>query len=216
MKKYKFVLMPLAVAGMIALTTVLFTLPKLKAVLFLKIQINQAKEKLARLTQKASLLEGLDHQVLEKKVAVVEQALPSKKFVSTMISALGRVSQETGVSFIDFEIEPGEMTPEKYETLIFKAVFRGDRHKIEAFLVKIKQVLPVMRVVGFKIKRGKTTLEIESYSSPLPQSLGKVDNPLPEITRPESEAYQTINQYVVFEKELPSVATGKEDLFSGL
>lgn len=214
MKKYRFVLLPLASGLIIVLTTTLFALPKIKTIVELKGGLGKEEAKLSRLTEKSALLEGLDEYELGKRVAMVEEALPSKKAVAEILAALSFVAEESNASLVGFDISPGKLFPETFEEIIFKATFEGPRDEIEKILRRVNQVLPVTRVIGFNIKETKTTLEIESYFSPLPKSLGKIDTPLPKISKEEEGVYRKIAQFESFEKRLPVVPTGKEDLFS--
>lgn len=214
MKKYRFILLPLVSGLVIFLTTVLFTLPKLKATVVSRGELEEKKERLSRLTGKATLLESLDEYELEKKVAIAEKALPSKKALAEILVGLSSLSSENGVSFIGFSIAPGGLLPEEFEELVFQATFEGARDKLESFLGKLNQVLPIMKVTSFDIQEEKIMVKIESYSSPLPESLGKIDAPLPQITKEEEKIYQTIAQFESFEKKLPTLPTGKENLFS--
>lgn len=214
MKKYRFVLLPFASALIIVLTSALFALPKIKTIVEFKGGLGKEREKLSRLTEKSTLLEGLDEYELGKRVAMVEEALPSKKAVAEILVALSFVAEESNASLVGFDISPGELFPEKFEEIIFKATFEGPRDDVEKILRRVNQVLPVTRVISFNIKETKTTLEIESYFSPLPKSLGKIDTPLPKISKEEEGVYRKIAQFESFEKRLPVIPVGKKNLFS--
>ena len=216
MKRYRFVLLPLISGLVIFLTTTLFALPKVKTIIELKEKLVRDRERLARLTEKVSLLEGFDQYELEKKVVAAEKALPSKKVVAEILVDLSSLSSENQVSFGRFEISPGLLFPEKFEELTFKASFEGPRDKIENLLGRIYEVLPVMKIVSFNLRGEKATLEIESCFSPLPESLGKIDTPLAKISKEEDEVYQKISQLKGFEGALPLVPSGKDDPFSEL
>lgn len=214
MKKYRFILLPLVCCLVIVLTTVLFALPKLRATVDSREKLKKEREKLSRLTGKTTFLEGLDEYELEKKVITVEKGLPSKKTLAEILVALSSLSSESDLSFVGFSMVPGDLLPEEFEALIFQATFEGPRDNLESFLGRVNQVLPIMKVIGFDIQEEKATVKIESYSSPLPKSLGKIDAPLPQITKEEEKIYQKIAQFESFEKKLPSIPTGKENLFS--
>ncbi len=136
MRKYRFILIPLVTALIIVLTTSLFALPRFKTIVELKGELNQGKEKLSRLTEKAALLEGFDPYELEKKIEMTEKALPSKKAVAEILATLSSISNETGVFFVGFEISPGEIASEKFEKLPFKAIFEGSGDEVKEFLGK--------------------------------------------------------------------------------
>lgn len=214
MKRYRFVLLPLAACLIIVVTTIVFASPKLKTIAEIKQRLPEEKEKLSRLTKKAAQLESLDERELEKKVTMSEKALPSKKTVSGILSVFSSLAEETDVFFVDFEVSPGKFLPGEFEVVLFEATFKGPREEVKTLLEKMRQVLPVVKVVGFEIKGEEATLSVESYFSPLPESLGKIDTPLPEISQKEEKIYQKIAQFKIIEKELPSVPGGKENPFS--
>ncbi len=214
MKKYRFVLFPLATGFIIVATTVLFVLPKLKIIVEIKQSMKNDKEKLSRLTDKVNLLEGLDEYELGRRVAVSEAALPSKKAVAKLLTATSFLAEETGASLVDFNISPGEVLPEKSEAVTFEATFKGPRDEIEKVLRRANLVAPVIRVLSFNFEASRTILEMMIYFSPLPKTLGRVDTPLPKISKEEEKIYEKIAQLESFEKRLPPVATGKDNLFS--
>lgn len=214
MRKYRFVLLPLAASLIIVLSTILFVLPKVREIFEIKGRLEEEQEKLSSLTEKVAFLVGLDEYELGEKVVVAEEALPSKKAIAEILVALSSLSSETEVSFGGLEISPGKLVPEKFEVLAFKLTLEGPRPNIQNFFGRVNQVLPIMKVISFGIQEEKATVEIESYSSSLPKSLGKIDTPLPEITKEEEKIYQKIAQFESFEKKLPSIPTGKENPFS--
>lgn len=216
MRRHRFILLPLSVGLIVVLTATLFALPKARAIIKLKGELAKEKERLSRLTEKATFLAGLDEYELERKVAVAEKALPSKKVMGEIFAALSFLSSEGDVSLSDLTVSPGKFYPEKFEELSFKITFKSSRDELKSFFFigKINQILPVMKVKGFNIKRKTINLKLESYFSPTPKSLGKIDTPLPKISREEEKVYGKISQLKSFEERLPAVPRGREDPFS--
>ena len=213
-KKYRYILLPFVSGLIIVLVTTIFVLPKIKLLVDTRTDLRNKKEKLSRLTEKATLLEGFDEYELKKKVVVAEKALPSKKAIAEILATLSSLSSQSGVSFVGINISPGKLIPEKSGKLVFQASFKGSKEDLKAFLRKLDEVLPVMGVVSLGVKGETLSLKIESYFSPPPESLGKIDVPLSKISQLEEDTYRKIAQFKDFEEKLPSVPIGKENPFS--
>lgn len=216
MGKYRFVLLPILSGLIIVLVTVFFALPKIRTIASLKDQLGNEKEKLSRLTEKSALLEGFDQHELDKKVTIVETALPSKKAVAEILVTLSSLSIDSGVTLVGFSISPGILVPEEPGELVFQSTFEGPRENLKNFLTKAGKVLPIIKVISLGIEQESATLKLESYYTPLPKTIGTIDTPLAKISESEEKIYQTIAQFESFERKLPKVPTGKDDPFSSL
>jgi len=218
MKRYSLVFLPIIVGSILVLMTIVFALPKARNVFKMKGEIKQRQEKLARLMEKEAFLKSLDEYQLTEKTRRVERALPSKKEVATLLIALRNVSQKANVSLSGFSLSPGSVYPQKFERLDFKITITGAEKNISQFLKQIRQVLPLISITDVKIEKERAILSLETYFSPLPQSLGKIDKPLPKISAKENEVYQKLAGFSIFtdESSLPVMPLGKQDPFSQL
>lgn len=217
MRKYRFVLLPMAALLIIGASAVFFALPRVTALLALRQELAVEKEKLACLTEKISILERLNESQLEQRVLLTERALPSRKAIAEILSAVSALTNETGVTLTEFNISPGRWVSEELETIIcYLGVSGEDYERLESFIKALHQTLPVVRVIGFNIERDEAILEVETYSSPLPKSLGLFDTPLPQLSSAEEKAYQEVVGFQSFSEEnLAPLPVGKEDLFGG-
>jgi len=215
MKKYRFLLLPFTASAIIGLTMIFIALPKIRSFILVKKDLKEKQEKLADLTEKASLLKGLNDYQLKEQVEILEKVLPSKKKIAEILTILAFLASETNTNLVDFSIVPGELMFEGFEEIVFQAGFKGSIKEVKMLLGKINQALPVMRVVSFAIEEDVAGLEIESYVSALPEFLGKIDDPLPEISLEEENVYQQIAGFETIPEELlQPVPLGKEDLFA--
>jgi Tfp pilus assembly protein PilO len=214
MKRYRFVLLPI-VSGLIIFLTISFlVLPKIKQIIDLKGKIETDKARLSRVTEKLFFIEGLDQYELDRKVDTVEKALPSEKAVAGVLAVLSSLAEESGTSFVTFKIDPGDLVLEKLEEVELRASFVGSRENIKTLLSLIDKVLPVMSIVSYNLEPEEAELNIKSYFSPIPETIGKIDEPLSKLTPEEDEIYRQLAQFKSYEKKLPTVPTGKEDLFA--
>lgn len=216
MKKYRFILWPGLIAIFIGFTMIVFTLPKARSLFLLRKDLALAKEKLSRLTQKASLLQALNEAQLEKQVLLMEKALPSRKAVVETLNLVAALTAETGVNFLDFEVSPGQWISEGLETVICHLSVSGGYEELGDFISQIHQSLPVLRVVSFDMEEDEFVFGVEAYSSPLPESLGEIDLALPQLSLLEENTYQKVAGFRSFTREsLAPAPAGKENLFGG-
>lgn len=195
---------PLIVAVIVGLLTVLVLLPQGAAVLELRGNLRVLREQLVRLSEKADTLASLDQEELERNVALAERGLPSHKPVFETLSSLGNQAGRAGVTIVGYQLSPGELATESGEAaedittnasglleMLIEATVLGDFTQIAAYLDVLRSTAPLVDVTGLSLttvasEGGQLTnqseLTLSSYYALPPETIGEPSQPLAEFS----------------------------------
>lgn len=225
--KYRFLALPTLVGLIILVLTLTLLLPRISQILKIRQTLAQEKVRLSKLTQKVADLEGLDEPELSAKADLMISSLPAEKDIPRIFATLKSLGSEAGVTLESIKVAPGELSTVSAQprakgppVLSFEISAKGAMEAIKSFLGQVESTIPVMQTTDVSLTRTegevKADISLDTYFLPLPKTLGAVETPLVKITPNEELLYQEIARFTtpLTEGALPSVTTGKEDLFS--
>jgi len=223
--RWRLFLIPLLVIFSTIILIFIVLIPRFKKVIEFKELIKEKNLRLEKLSSKLADLEGLDEVSLKNKADLTLKAIPDKKDVMVILSLLTNISQVSQINLDSLKVSPGEISSESaaqksnsMEIINFEIKAIGDRIKILDFLKKIEGVIPLLNIG--KVKIGKyeqnfsVQVSVENYYSGLPKSLGKIDSPLPKLTKEEENASSLLDGFEFYERlresPIPSPPTSSE------
>jgi hypothetical protein len=236
-EKLKKTMLPLGVAVIIIVLSLVFVKPFIEKSIKLSQENKTNKRKLALLLEKANKLEGLNEAELQEKVNLVERVLPSKKPVLLFIDSLKLLADEQEVLIGGVTLNPGQIYAEEKEQKNVESMqiafqVTGELDKISQFLDSLEQRGPVMRVESFGLKipdlesgqqdskqdqEGvESTLNVKVFYQYLPESMGKVSDPLHLLSAEEKKILEEIEKFEVIKVEQDEqllTPVGKENPF---
>jgi Tfp pilus assembly protein PilO len=231
LRKYQIFIWPLVILLLIFISALVFVKPKVIQILALHKTYSQEKKKLASVTQKASFLESLDQVELASKSKKVLEVLPPEADVAQILLVLKSLAQENGLIFSKIVIDPGGLSTASAQTksskegipsLNLSVSVGGEEGNLYSFLQRVENTLPVMKAGGVSLspKGGgfsEMDFSLQAFFSFLPASLGKIEDPISNLTPQEESIYRQIQelQPVLAEGAFPEgLPVGKENLFS--
>lgn len=176
-------------------------------------QVQALEDHVTTLTQKENFLRALDEESLRQELLTLLSAVPSDKSIPTIFSTIDNVVGQTGLSLADMTVtNPGSLateaatrksTEEKkigVSLIPFSLTLRGSPSQIADFFSKVISVRRLVRVRTFEaaIDHSQVTnlrVDLDSFYSPLPSSLGKVDQKLATLTPEEENVIQKLAAY---------------------
>lgn len=199
----------------------------------------QVREKEAEeLAKRVAVLSGLDKEILQSRVEILDNALPNKKDVLLYLSTIDSLSRELNLSFRGVSLSPGNVTeasasaqggrktktvPDEVpgvHSLETEVKIEGEKESLFAFLRAIEQSLPLMQVKDAKVViTGENTLSLSLRLGML-WATGDLSNVKGAITlfSDKEEAYfQQLSSYRVFTTAVTQetgASIQKEDIFS--
>lgn len=210
-------LLPVVVGVLIVGLSVLVVKPQVSSILKLRKKLKAEKETLKKVTQKASLLEGMSEPELDRRLKRVEAVYPSEKPAVQIINTVSQLAKDHELSFSGISLSPGEISTgsaEKKSTKDKKTLIQtgftveGEREKVFDFLGSIEKTTPVMRVEGLSLAVIENEVSGESFLSaevsvsvfyrPAPESIGEADQPLSLLTSKETQVLAEIEGFQVF------------------
>ncbi|KKU87887.1 MAG: hypothetical protein UY18_C0024G0011 [Microgenomates group bacterium GW2011_GWF2_47_9] len=187
------------------------------------------------ISDKVSILSGLDQTVLKERVEILDRALPPSKDVVLYLSAIGGLSSELGLSFNGISLAPGEVTTATSSAKSSKATrergllslletelkITGSKENIYGFLRAIEESLPLMQIKDANISVGageSYTLGLRLamlWAAPDPEA---VKGTITLFDDKEEAYFQDLAEFrrfaAVSESEFASIGLGKNDLFA--
>ncbi len=238
---YQPFLFPVVVALLVFLTAFAFLKPKIGAIIEGQRRLSQNKQVLARLTEKAAALEGLDQTELTRKTDILLAALPTEKDVPRFLATYKELAQKIEVVIQQIEVNPGKLaTPEDEQVapeggqaspeggqaspppfLVFQIGVSGELEKVGIFLDELEKTLPLMRLKEVSLSQKEENLfeseiELQAFFLFLPGELGPVEEALPLISQREEEVYRQLADFksVELKESLLLTPAGKENPFT--
>lgn len=130
-------------------------------------QIETKTKEESDLTNKISLLSGLDQEILRERMVLINKALPPNKDVVLYLSTIDGLSKELGLVFNSIKIMPGDVTtipegdsvtktkkrlvPAGLSSLETTIKVSGSKDNIYSFLRMVEESLPLMQIKDIKI-----------------------------------------------------------------
>ncbi|MCL5675802.1 MAG: type 4a pilus biogenesis protein PilO [Patescibacteria group bacterium] len=224
-QRYRDYFLPFAVLLLIIVLTMSFLQPKISDIIFVQKDLNNASQRLSKLTGKAAGLSSLDVNLLKTKYKILEGALPSQKDIPGFLIEMQRIANEASISVDKVELSAGSLsTPSASavntnvanraagseilpDAISAKVTITGTFDSIRQFLDKISMARRLVNIRGINLGGGQSqkasgpiSLELifSLYYKPLPKTLGEISDPLPEGTPQDDKVYQQISAYPLY------------------
>lgn len=218
-------LLPVGVILAILVISLTLLRSSISGIFTLRDENAQKEEKLSRLQTKSGELLAFDDQDLTSRVETVERIFPSKKPVLNLIASVSSLSEDEGVSFQGIELAPGLISGESpvgaegggQEEFSISFGVIGDLDKVFSFMVNLEKTTPVMKVDSFAIDlvSGETvevTFDVIVYFQKPPETIGRVDLPLPVLSDMDS-VFAQLEEFKIVEEIKTVAQTGKQNPF---
>lgn len=211
-------IVPSAIILAVILVSVIFLGPRLSGIIAGQEELASQKAKLAQLTAKAAFLESLQASELQTKTENSLAFLPAEKDLPRALTVIRNLAGNNGLELRGVQVGAGEISTgsavaktakNELGSLELKVIVVGNWDQLKNFLTQIEEASPLMRVVKANLSSlpplVEATLYIDSFSLPLPTTLGASETPLTPISPQEEEVYRQLVKAVPPSQEsLPS------------
>lgn len=227
-------LFPIAAILLVVVGTTFLIVPKIKQIQEVRIKIKKQDENISQLSQKAAELSSLSETELYENSSLLLEAVPSQKdFYETLVMSK-QVVTENGVFIESFKFVPGDVSTQSatkkvtLSPLPVEISFVSSFDSLKAMIENIDKMLPLITIDRIRFGTVESTesgsladftgkLNIMSYFSPLPASLGAPEKSLPKISSQEREVVEQLKDYRRYEplvmEEGEIITVGKENPF---
>jgi Tfp pilus assembly protein PilO len=230
---------PIITLLIILVGTTVFLVPKVREIFEVRTKITKQKKDIDQLSQKLSQLRTLSEAELYSSSNLLLEALPQEKDFYKTLAMTRQILEQNGVFLESFKFAPGEIgaeeTSKKKKTaelgsLAVNVNFASSYENFKRMLEEIDKMLPLVRVEALKFgtldASGSATISgfsgkmnIVSFFSPLPKTLGAADKALPKVTSQQRETIEGLKSFSQYQavsssEEFPSVEVGRDNPFS--
>ena len=217
-RKNQFIL--LVVGILLVLFSWSYLIPKFNQTLEAREKLEVERERLARLKNKVSQLQGLNEYELSNRTKLTLEAVPAEKNFLDVLGIISQTATERNLMVKSFRVSPGPMAVKEKGKLTIKLGMEGDIDDLSNFLVELEKVLPLITptsnklVVKFPSTNTTSDLSVEFSFQPLPKTLGKIDSVVPKLTDQEEKFLNIISSYTALPEEVIPPSTGRANPFS--
>ena len=231
-------------AIVVSLVILLFIIwPKFTQILQLRSDNRELAGRVQNLNLKTQKLASFDKESLDLKLGASEQLLPSDKGVFSLVTQMERTAAASGVLLNRVDIAPGSLhdtgsaknttaassQPDGQVTIgqsiQLKMSITGDYKSFEQFLKNIFSVSRILAIKDLNLSAStsssdqssqiRAAMTIDAYWQPLPKELNSIESPVEDLTESELAILNQVSSTGTISTPLiPSVPTGKTDLFS--
>lgn len=197
----------------------------------------QLTKKAAQLTDKWETLNGIEPDLIDKRVKRMEAVFPSVKPIVSLLASLSQLAGEHNLTFGGLSLSPGSLSeagaksknkkqaPIDLNDLSFSFQVGGDFARISQFMQALENTAPLMKIesVALTIKtnplfeREKTMvvadISVAAYYQAPPATLGSIDKPVRLLTKTEEVLLNQLVGFRTFPPVVSTAAVGKENLF---
>ncbi len=187
-----------------------------------KSDIDNLKTQNMALESKVQVLSGVDSNALSKEVASAVEAVPGESSTLPALATLRSFVQQRGLDLLSFNVL-GQTNSKQGagNSVEINLVLVGKREDIISLLNDLKTVAPLMRTTSASIVSTqdgavRANVTVLSYWSPLPQTLGKADQPIETLKKNEQDQANALGELKKPESGalVPSNPQGKENPFT--
>jgi len=229
-KKLKDYAWPILVGLIILLLSLTVFRSLLISLAQLRLENRLHQERLEKLTAKVHSLKKLNNQELKNQVEKVEGVFPSDSPFLKLLASLSRLAQEEGVVLDQVRLVSEETSADKekskdqpvssaqraVQTLLVDFTLEGELVKIASFVQRLDRTAPLAKVenFGFDLQKNRASFRVATYYQTLPEFLGKIDQPLVELSTQEKSVLETALSYQVVSQLPQTAVVGKENIFA--
>lgn len=201
-------------------------IPGIKTILTLQNDLHNISERKIILENKEKFLSSQNQEKLKTSVEKINRLIPTTKDIPSIFAGVGVLAQKNSVNLDSIQINAGEITVPFGTTntaVEFNLVIRGTEGQINSFLKDIPSASRFFRIKslatrqsGYSSDANELTgsLVMYAYFQPLPETIGKIDEPISPLTSQEEIITSAINEENVPAESLPSLPSGKANPFS--
>lgn len=230
--------LPIGVFVFIFILGLVFLIPKIKQGLELRKKIVRQEEQINKLSEKLADLNTLSEAELFDSANLLLTALPQEKdFYSTLVMTK-QILNQNNILMESFKFAPGEIVEEEkaknsaLSPLAVNVSFIATFESFKKMLAEVDKIMPLVKIEGLKVgslEESAATesaslfgfsgkMNIVSYYSPLPKTLGKPESPLPKISNQDKELIEKLKSFQRYQaesvsEEPSSVSLGRDNPF---
>jgi len=126
-------------------------------------ELQQTTTKLATAQRNAMQLNSYREKIkkAEADFSVAKQALPEKQEIPSLLTAISRSGQDSGLDFLLFQPRP-ETPRAFYAEIPLSLRVAGDYHSVAGFFDKVSKLSRIVNIRGIKITAGKENESLET------------------------------------------------------
>lgn len=226
------------VAILVVFAGVIFVLiPQVKAINADRGTLKTETERLQRLVEKRQKLEQISEAELDSQLNIVTRALPDEKPINQALGLLMQTTVANEVKMAEYTMDPGEIAsgpanpaqPEKeikpgaMAALLVETQWIAAYNQIQNLIKTVESAtVPFVRLTNLSMSivpdqndpnqtQTENDVALEMEYAPVPTTLGKPSDPLPEISASQLQLIEQLAQRQAVELDASTIPEGIEE-----
>jgi Tfp pilus assembly protein PilO len=179
-------------------------IPTVQKIITLRGDITELSAKRIRMEEKLSLLSTQNLDNLKNLLSRTNRAVPSTKDIPSIFASVSQLVDRSSVALESIQINAGEISSGSAQITIFgvsrvefQANISGELSQVRSFLNQIERTNRLFKIKSVNLKRGSgmnltsgdtsATFVLYAFYQPLPQTFGRVDEPITTLTSEEEK-----------------------------
>lgn len=152
------------------------------------------------LEAKAETLERYDEEDLQHKVSSVMLSFPPDRDFAEILGILQNLIESSGFNTASMTLGQNPVESNQAKSYIVKAEILGPRILLPVLVQNIESHIRIMKIhsvestTSLDSQSVSVVLGVEVFYLPIPQTLGSIDSPLPELTEKDEELIARLAQ----------------------
>lgn len=189
--KYKLFLVPLGIILVCMFIIILYVIPQFESFFANRDQVVQSQEVVSTLSQNVNILSAIDKSTLQNYTKITQDALPTTKNFSSILSAIKNAAAFANVVLGDYAIDVGSLSvsPQVSSSPVAVSInisIKGGIADLTRFTDALKTQFPLSDVTNVSINNNsQTSFSLLFYY--LPYASEKIDNTIPVVSLSKEE-----------------------------
>lgn len=222
--------------------TTLVLIPKVQQIFEIKNQIDSQNTEIKKLSSKLVDLQTLSETELYDSSKLLLLAMPQEKDFFQVLSSVKKTLNDTQITMDSFGVSPGLISTESSDlrqndvlskgasSMQVKVSFFASPDNLGGLVGGLEKSLPLLEISSIKLTSltGSASADLQvfggemvlnTYSSLLPKTIGKLDSPLPKMSAADQKLIEDLKSFnsppaeVSTETSLQPVVLGKDNPF---
>lgn len=207
----KIFIWPLLALVFTVILLLIVIIPQFSNIVITTNTIEEEKERVRKLNQKADALEQIDVALYQDHLTNTLFALPPEKDFPSAISQIQIIANQTNVRVSDLGVSVVSKVQSGHDSFLINLTIQGDIVAINDFLKAIRGGPRVMSINNLDFTQSQAefyqvTLSVSTYFQPVQTNIGSVDAPIAQLSEDEINTLVQLNQ-LVEQTNLVSVQT---------
>lgn len=199
--RYKEIIVPVFVIFVALLLLVVVIKPQIEDYFRSREEIKLTHKRIGVLKRNLNQLSNINESVLDSQLLFVKSALPFSKDFAGVLNAVSNSADFAGVKIGDFalaigDLEETQITISGVPSMNLNLGVTGGMRNVNDFIYRLGQTLPLSEVIGVRLDRASSTVQILFYYRPPPPLVSNETTPITPLGKSHLMVIEKLSSFI--------------------